>query len=227
MKKPKQKSAKRENSAPSTADLLSVHSGRSPATEGNILSALEKKANADAEESSIILDAEETGASTSRKDKLDDKDPKRPFDEKRIRQIFRAEGLSEKAADAALAAIANASFDSELPKPGKIPLYTKRKDRSVDAITFYDTHWKKFADAGLLYRHMLRQRDLKLYEAIYSYCKNREIDPETVMPPTKSQSVDDEINASGITSKTIKRWARHIERKEAKNRANTSPIVEP
>jgi len=146
-----------------------------------------------------------------------------------VRAALEGEGLSKDVIDDMIAAVPREQFEAaasglptKLPEPGEISLYAEREDRSVDAVQFYESFWRPYELAGLLYQHMLRERDPKLIAGIRTLCHQRSLDPAQHLPPTKSAAIDAEIAATGLSEKDIHRYARHLARKAAKKASENS-----
>jgi hypothetical protein len=98
-----------------------------------------------------------------------------------------------------------------LTLPEKAPeLYSKReKDpvlgRKHTAIEFYDTHWRKYADAGVLFQDDLRKLDPSYMDGISNFCKSHnrkhpdsQLRATDFLPPPKSKKTE-QILQSGST----------------------------
>jgi len=138
-----------------------------------------------------------------------------------LREFFNSQGMQGRAVYDLCAIAAAAYFENarrgyplptELPKRGEMPLFNDREDRDEDPISFYERHWKIYADAGLLNRPLLAEHDRRLLEGMNSFCAKRGIDRDKVMPPTKSDTIEREIIDSGLSRSDIFRYARYLQR---------------
>ena len=109
----------------------------------------------------------------------------------------------------------------------RMPHYQKRKDKSVDAVTFYNHTWKEYADKGMLFRHQLRDYDLPLVQAIYTFCsRQKDIEPDDILPPTRKQVVDELTR--GVGAQFLVRAGKSLaqrQRRQVRRRAGSNPQV--
>lgn len=163
-----------------------------------------------------------------------------------IRRALQIVALPDDAVEAAVAAALSTAFESstnevmlpaqlpekivrdeqtffELPGYEPIPLYGEREDKNMDAIAFYERYWRPYEKAGLLTRADLKHFNESLISAIRYQCKRDKIDPDSVLPPTVSETVDAEIAATGLSHRDIRRYARHLDRRAAKAKEADGP----
>lgn len=95
----------------------------------------------------------------------------------------------------------------QLPELGTMPTLDERKDKSQNPVEFYNEHWKKYADAGILYQFILTQHDPKIVNRIRSHCRRYKIDPVKILPPPKSVKITRESKRIGLEPEDLRKLA--------------------
>jgi hypothetical protein len=110
---------------------------------------------------------------------------------KRTGEYLDTAEFSKKATRAARAAVTNFLGPSGLPLPDQsVVSRWDERDRSNkaalengDPTLFLEKKWGKYLDEGVLDQCSLRHLDESLFDAIKTFCKNRDLDCQDYLPP--------------------------------------------
>lgn len=104
----------------------------------------------------------------------------------------------------------------------KVPTYSEEKashDGEWTPQDHFNTYWRPWSDAGLLFQDQLRELDLGFINAARGWCRRHNVDHTLTLPPTKSKRIDWMIDHEDLLPDNVRRNLRQAQRYRDRGRS--------